>query len=728
MYPKIIQSAICWLCVLLTSFAVTARAQAPAAISGDSFLIQVTSGTAPFAGTGYYLFVPANSGNAYQIINIYNITGSSGTYAYSPTNTTGAEIAFSDSVIGTGLIDMDFLGNTYILSGDAYPGSYQAGEFQFANYNAPTSIAGKTFLLDGTESIHLAGSGNSYSSSSGTSGTYSYSLVNRCTGKLQINDVLLGTFTAYFGFKDSLTGGYAATATGQYRIGTFRLVDTNPPTVSVITPSIGQRWSNQVFTASGKASDNIQVSAVYYQVAGDDWNLATTTNAWTNWFGTVTLPKPGTNQIRAYGIDSSGNTSAIVTIPITYVLTAPIAIRTNGGGSISPIHDGDMLELGKGYSATALAANGFKFINWTGSVQSSNATLNFVMASNLAIVANFADVTRPTVSVTNLVSGKRWFSQTFSIGGTATDNSRVARVQYCLNDGLLRDAVGTTVWNASLPLIPGTNVFTVFAEDAAGNRSATNTYMLQYVVTNLLAIRATGLGAVSPNYSNAWLEIGRNYTMTATPASGFILTNWTIGTNWNGGYMTNNATVPFTMASNLTLRVAFADISRPAVSVSSPVSGRRMTNALAAVVGTATDNWKISGVWCQVNGGAWTLANSTNGFTNWLRTMTLVGGTNTIKAYAVDLAGNVSATNMVSVVSSNTFNLLLSITNLGAVPNAGARIRVGSSGGFNGVVQTSTNLIDWETLTNFAGTNTSFNFNDSDAANRNSRFFRAIVP
>ena len=42
-----------------------------------------------------------------------------------------------------------------------------------------------------------------------------------------------------------------------------------------------------------------------------------------------------------------------------------------------------------------------------------------------------------------------------------------------------------------------------------------------------------------------------------------------------------------------------------------------MTNALTTVVGTASDNWGVTNVWYQFNTNAWSLATSTNNWTNW---------------------------------------------------------------------------------------------------------------
>jgi hypothetical protein len=55
-------------------------------------------------------------------------------------------------------------------------------------------------------------------------------------------------------------------------------------------------------------------------------------------------------------------------------------------------------------------------------------------------------------------------------------------------------------------------------------------------------VQAAGKGTLTPNYSNAVLEVGTLCTMKATAAAGFAFTNWVVSTNWAGGRTTNNAT------------------------------------------------------------------------------------------------------------------------------------------------------------------------------------------
>lgn len=554
-----------------------AYAQAPSYIVGDGLFVGVSSGTYPFASYGYSLFIPANSGNSYQSIGIYNVNASTtGTYTYTQTSPSQAILTMNSSlglsVNGTVSFSDVNSGSIYLTS-PAYPGGYSSDLFDLASYNAPSSLAGKTiactigdglypFASSGSFTFYAAASGNTYTIFGGGSGTYSYSLVNRSTGKLQLNDSLLGSFTVYFGFSDALDGGFAITqaSSGGFQIGSFQVLDTTPPTVTITSPTAGQRWSNSVFTVMGKASDDVQVAQVYYQIFGEGWNLATTSNGWTNWSGSITLTTPGTNIVQAYSVDTSGNSSSITNRSIVYVVTALATVQTNGNGTISPNYNGQQLEIGKNYSMTATAAAGFAFVNWTGSVNTNGATVSFTMQDNLVLTANFIDVTKPTLTIT------------------------------------------------------------------------------------------------------------------------------------------------------------------------APITSQHMTNALATVVGTASDNWKVGGVWYQLNGNAWSLANTANGFTNWTQMVTLSIGTNILKAYALDWGGNFSTTNTLSIVSSNTFKLQLVFTNALPLKTNGLVFSLQLSTGLNGRIQVSSNLTSWAMLTNFVGTNTTLNFRDPAATNSSHRFYRAVVP
>ncbi len=346
------------------------------------------------------------------------------------------------------------------------------------------------------------------------------------------------------------------------------------------------------------------------------------------------------------------------------------------------------------------------------------------------------NVSNPTLAITSPVNGQRWSNAVFTVMGTASNNVAVTNVWLQLNGGSWTNATtanGWTNWSATASLIPGTNTVSAYAAAPCGHVSATNSVSFQFVATNQLQIRAIGLGTISPNDSNVWLEIGRNYSITSTPASGFVFSNWMTSTNWIGGVTTTKTNLPFMMASNLTLQVTFADVTKPTLSVTAPTAGKHMTNALATVVGTASDNWKVSAVWYQLTNkilavGPWSLATTTNNYTNWTTTVSLAAGSNTVKAYAVDLGGNHSSTSSVSVLSSNTFKLQLNFTLSQPLTSAGLNFTLQISSNLYGHIQVSTNLTSWATLTNFVGTNTTLKFRDPAATNFNDRFYRAVIP
>jgi len=91
----------------------------------------------------------------------------------------------------------------------------------------------------------------------------------------------------------------------------------------------------------------------------------------------------------------------------------------------------------------------------------------------------------------------------------------------------------------------------------------------------------------------------------------------------------------------------FIEHQPPSIGITWPVANSIVSNPGIMVQGTAQDNDQVNRVLYQLNGGVWQPANGT---TNWSASVTLTLGTNTLRAYAVDLSGNTSPTNSVTVV------------------------------------------------------------------------------
>ena len=124
----------------------------------------------------YYLFIPANTGNTYQSIGIYNVSSSTGTYGYTPSSPSAATLSINDSLAGLGTISVNFAtlnSGSFYSTLNSFPSASQTGNFSFASSNAPSSIVGKTIVCTisdglspfanmGSFTIHAAASGNTY--------------------------------------------------------------------------------------------------------------------------------------------------------------------------------------------------------------------------------------------------------------------------------------------------------------------------------------------------------------------------------------------------------------------------------------------------------------------------------------------------------------------------------------------------------------------------------------
>ncbi len=273
MKTRLFQKCSCLLsllaCFLLWLPGLTAHAQAPASVAGDAFGCQVSYGTFPFSNSGYFLLLPASSGSNFQIINISGGANTSGTYAYSPSLASGS-ISLDENGLGDVVGGFSFLtasSGTYSVGGG---GGLQYGNFELFSAGAPASLAGQTlscsvaagiapFASNGFFTIKVSASGANYTitgdgvATASSSGTCTYSKVNTSTGKVQIRDSLLGTFSAYFSFSSSTTGGYSATqaSSGGAQAGSFTLFNPVTTTVSITSPTNGMNVTASNFTVTG---------------------------------------------------------------------------------------------------------------------------------------------------------------------------------------------------------------------------------------------------------------------------------------------------------------------------------------------------------------------------------------------------------------------------------------------------------------------------------------------
>jgi hypothetical protein len=228
----------------------------------------------------------------------------------------------------------------------------------------------------------------------------------------------------------------------------------------------------------------------------------------------------------------------------------PIAMSIVGKGTVTPVN-GQWLEVGKPYTATATPAVGFGLTNWSGSIFTNRAQFTFIMESNFTLTANFVDVMKPTVTIVSPLANVRLTNGAVIFQGRASDNLSVAQVLVGLNNDPWQIASGTTNWAALFDLPAGPNKLRVKAIDVTGWESTTLTQIVTYVVMSPLVLTTSGNGTVTPNLNGQLLEIGKSYTLTAVPGTGHLLSNWV------GSVYSENPILTFVMGSNFNLRAQF---------------------------------------------------------------------------------------------------------------------------------------------------------------------------
>jgi uncharacterized repeat protein (TIGR02543 family) len=85
--------------------------------------------------------------------------------------------------------------------------------------------------------------------------------------------------------------------------------DSTRPVNAITYPVKNKTIANTSITVTGKASDNLGVASVWYQLNGGGWKLATTANAFANWTAANLPLNSGANLIEAFAKDAAGNAS-----------------------------------------------------------------------------------------------------------------------------------------------------------------------------------------------------------------------------------------------------------------------------------------------------------------------------------------------------------------------------------------------------------------------------------
>jgi len=328
------------------------------------------------------------------------------------------------------------------------------------------------------------------------------------------------------------------------------------------------------------------------------------------------------------------------------------------GGTIPP---GLTLGTAGSLSGTPTDAESF---NFTVQVTDSDGA---TVSKPLSIVVQ-NETTPPIVAINTPTTGGGFStsSNSLTLGGTAADNIGVVAVTWA-NDRGGNGAANLSggSWTANgIALLPGNNVLTVTAQDAAGNTS-TATLTVTYDATapsvnitapttgaavrqtvSLMATAADNIGVVGVQFFDGATLIGDDLTNSYSVA-------WDTTKVGNGLHsltaVARDATGNTMTSSPVTVTV---DNTAPAVSITTPTTGAAVRQTVS-LMATAADNIGVVGV--QFFDGATLIGDDlTNSYSVAWDTTKVGNGLHSLTAVARDATGNTMTSSPVTVTVDNT--------------------------------------------------------------------------
>jgi hypothetical protein len=379
-------------------------------------------------------------------------------------------------------------------------------------------------------------------------------------------------------------------------------------------------FSNRIVLATNSTSVTATATNIYATKETGEPNHAGVTcsnSVWWSWtapaIGTATIDTLGSSFTTLLGVYTGSSVSNLTKV-----------VSNNGAGS------------GRGAGAARVTfptATGTEYQIAVDSYGGASGTIDLSLSFKI-------DKTAPTVTFKSPAAGAKVTNSTVTVTGTASDNTRVALVQYRLENATgtnaYQDATGTNNWSAIVTnLLPGLNRVRVLAIDTSSNVSAGVARSFTYVIVSPLTLNTNGFGRISPNLNGKLLDVGSTYTVTATPGAGYLFAGWT------NDVVSDKARLTFLMHSNMLLTANF--VPNPFIPIAGIYQGLfTSTNVAYPSSGWFSGKLRSSGAFTgnlRLAGGSYSWSGQFGLDGAWSNTLALRGLTPLSVQLQLDLAG-----------------------------------------------------------------------------------------
>ncbi len=281
------------------------------------------------------------------------------------------------------------------------------------------------------------------------------------------------------------------------------IVDTTQPSINISSPADGSKTSSSTVTASGTASDNLEISTVTVN------SKAAALNGSSFLVANISLDE-GTNTITAQSIDKAGNTqtASITVIKDTIAPAISITSPQNGAylkskkitvsGTVSDANDiGSVTVNGLAASVESHNFNADGISLNEGQNNINITAIDEVGNRSQSSITVYLDTKAPTIKISSPKNGAVTKTASININGYA--NETVTEVTV---NGRVAAISGTNFSFGALNLSAGKNTITAQGKDRADNSNSTSITVTYQAPEASIEVAPTMIPEVTLNYGD----------------------------------------------------------------------------------------------------------------------------------------------------------------------------------------------------------------------------------